>query len=270
VPSAWAGLAAIYKVAPGWGIVDRDYPALAREAAETAIQLSPDLSLPYAVLALGMSEDWPVDFEQSLDLFGEALARDPKNTTAYLWRTVVYVDLGYFDRAETDALQCLEIDPAYEICRSFLAMAALFAGDTARALEIHKTALRHGFFGNTYPFVHFFMATGEEHTALMAMAAGNAARGVNNATVYEYRALTEPGFDYEAEKSLIDQAYFPAGEGEPTWSDLSYWWLPYPLDFRNSPHRKRLIRDIGIYDYWRKHGFPPQCRPLGNNDFECD
>jgi TolB-like protein len=286
---AWSGLAAIYNVAPGWGIADRDYSALAREAAETAIELNPELSLPYAVLALDMSSEWPVDYEQSLALFDEALARNPKNTTVHLWRTVVYLDLGYFDRAERGAQQCLEIDPAYEICRSFLALAALFAGDTERALEIHETALRHGFNGNTNPFLYFYAATGSERTALIAMAANNAARGINKATAYEYRALTDPAFDYEAEKTLIDQAYFPAGAAEPDWdptnpdylflyrqydqlrsSELQYWWFPYPLEFRNSPHRKRMMREIGMPEYWRKHGFPPQCRPIGDNDFECD
>ncbi len=285
---AWAGLAAIYKVATGWGIADRDYDTLAREAAETAIRLAPELSLPYAVLALNEANIWPVDYEQTLALFDEALARDPKNTTAILWRLIVYLDLGYFDRAERDARQCLEIDPAYDICRSFQALAALFAGDTARALEIHEMALRNGFWGNTDPFLHFYAATGQERTALIALAANNAAQGVNRATAYEYRALTDPAFDYEAEKTLIDQAYVRAGETEPDFdfvhpnvlflyrqydqiqsNDLPYWWYPYPLEFRSSPHRKRLIREVGLPVHWRKHGFPPQCKPVGEDDFEC-
>jgi tetratricopeptide (TPR) repeat protein len=285
---AWAGLAAIYNVAPGWAIIDRDYRALAREAAETAIQLNPELSLPYAVLALGLNSDYPVDFERSLALFDEALARNPKNTTAYLWRTIVFLDLGYFDRAERDARQCLEIDSAYDICRSFLALAALYTGDTARALEIHETALRNGFYGNTMPFLYLYVATGEERTALIALAANNAARGTNKATAYAYQAITDPTFDYEAEKTLVDQAYFRAGAAEPDWdpthpdylfiyrqydqlhdSELSYWWFPYPLEFRNSPHRKRLMREVGLPEYWRKHGFPPQCKPVGKDDFEC-
>ena len=46
-------------------------------------------------------------------------------------------------------------------------------------------------------------------------------------------------------------------------------------DHAQEPHlpeeaRKRLMREIGIPAYWRKHGFPPQCRPLGSDDFECD
>ncbi len=286
---AWAGLAAIYNIAPGWGYFDRDYLALAREAAETAIQLSPELSLPYAVLAMNLNSSNPVDYEQALALFEEALVRDPNNTTAYLWRTVVYLDLGFFDRAEQGALKCLDIDPAYEICRSFLAMAVLFAGDTERALEIHETTLRHGFFVNSTPFLYLYAATGEERTALIALAAINTGRGVDKATVYEYRAMTNPSFDFQAEKTLINQAYIPAGTTAPVFglahpdilflyrqydqlqsSDLPYWWFPYPQDFRNSPHRKRLMRQTGMPVYWRKHGFPPQCRPVGADDFECD
>jgi len=286
---AWSGLAATYNVAPGWGFNDRDYSTLAQEAAEKAIQLNPELSLPYAVLALGLNLNLPVDFERMLALFDEALARNPKNTTAYLWRTIVYLDLGYFDKAERDAQQCLDIDPAYEICRSFLALAVLFAGDTERALEIHETALRRGFNGNNFPFLFVFVATGEERTALASMAANNAGRGINKATAFEYRALTDPAFDYQAEKALIDQAYYRAGAAEPDFgpanpdflflyrqydqlktSDLSYWWFPFPLEFRNSPHRKRMMREMGIPAYWRKHGFPPLCRPVGDDDFECD
>ena len=285
---AWSGLAAIYNVAPGWGILDRDYSSLAREAAETAIRLDPELSLPYAVLAMGVGLDWPIDFKRALALFDDALARDPRNTTTILWRTILYLELGYFDRAERDALQCLEIDPAYDICRSFLALAVLFSGDTERALEIHETALRRGFSGNIDPFLYLYVATGKERTALTALAAMNAGRGINKATVYEYRAMTDPTFDYEAEKSLIEQAYYQAGADEPVWrpehpnflflygqydqlheSDLPYWWFPYPLDFRDSPHRKRIMREMGMPDYWREHGFPSQCKPVGDDDFEC-
>ena len=285
---AWAGLAATYAVAPGWGYADRDYRTLAREAAEKAIELNPGLSLPYAVLALSLVSEFPIDFEQSLALFDESLTRDPKNTTAYLWRTNAYLNLGYFDQAEQDAERCLAIDPAYEICRSFLAMAALFAGDTERAIEISNTTLSHGFYGNSLPFLFFYAGTGEEHKALMAVAAYNAANGINKATPYEYQAMVNPAFDYTAEKTLIEQAYVRAGEAEPSWgawhgeylliyrqyeqissAESVYWWFPYPLEYRNSPHRKRLMRDIGLPEYWRKHGFPPHCKAVGDDDFEC-
>ena len=138
------------------------------------------------------------------------------------------------------------------------------------------------------PFLYFFVATSEERTALTALAAYNAGRGINKATAFEYRAMTDPAFDYRAEKSLIDQAYYRAGAAEPDWgpthpdfqfiyrqydqlrsSDNAYWWFPYPLEFRNSPHRKRMMREMGLPEYWRKHGFPPLCQPKGADDFEC-
>jgi len=25
----------------------------------------------------------------------------------------------------------------------------------------------------------------------------------------------------------------------------------------------------GLPEYWRKHGFPPQCKPVSKDDFEC-
>jgi hypothetical protein len=37
-----------------------------------------------------------------------------------------------------------------------------------------------------------------------------------------------------------------------------------------SPHRKRLMREIGSYEFWKVNGFPPQCRAVGDDDFECD
>src|SRR5207342_3319718 len=45
----WEGLAATASVAPSWGFKDRDYMALAAEAAEKALVLDPKLSMPWAV-----------------------------------------------------------------------------------------------------------------------------------------------------------------------------------------------------------------------------
>jgi hypothetical protein len=33
---------------------------------------------------------------------------------------------------------------------------------------------------------------------------------------------------------------------------------------------KAYIKEAGIYDYWQQHGYPPQCLPLGEDDYECD
>ena len=46
----WEGLAAVAVVSPSWGIRDRDYMTLAKQAANRALELDPTLSMPWAVL----------------------------------------------------------------------------------------------------------------------------------------------------------------------------------------------------------------------------
>ena len=47
-------------------------------------------------------------------------------------------------------------------------------------------------------------------------------------------------------------------------------WAPDHARYRRSPQFYDYAAKSGIYDYWREHGFPPQCKPVGNDDFECD
>ena len=39
---------------------------------------------------------------------------------------------------------------------------------------------------------------------------------------------------------------------------------------RRLPEFKTYLRKIGMVDYWQEYGWPDICRPLGDNDFECD
>ena len=49
-----------------------------------------------------------------------------------------------------------------------------------------------------------------------------------------------------------------------------FYWLPMYKPFRESGAFKDLIRRRGIYDIWLSRGFPDICRPVGDDDFECD
>ena len=50
--------------------------------------------------------------------------------------------------------------------------------------------------------------------------------------------------------------------------DPPIWWARDDAWLR-SQSRKRLMQSWHLPEYWRKHGFPPQCRPIGESDFEC-
>jgi len=47
-------------------------------------------------------------------------------------------------------------------------------------------------------------------------------------------------------------------------------WYPFFSDMRNLPGFKTLAADIGFVAYWRKYGWADTCRPLGDDDFECN
>jgi TolB-like protein len=48
------------------------------------------------------------------------------------------------------------------------------------------------------------------------------------------------------------------------------YWSPGFAEVRKTERFKTFIHDIGVYDYWREHGFADICRPVGEDDFECD
>jgi adenylate cyclase len=53
-------------------------------------------------------------------------------------------------------------------------------------------------------------------------------------------------------------------------SGLYYIWNPVMREVRQLARFKELVREIGLVDYWNRFGWPDLCRPVGDDDFECD
>jgi len=293
---AWAGLAAVYSVAPGWGVVDRDYITLADKSANKAIALNPDLALPYAVLGNLENDKFPADFTKAFALFDQAIRLDPKETTAWLWRGINYNTVGYFDKAEQDFAQCLALDPAYENCRGHMAFSKLYMGDTKGSMELHEQSIMNG--GSTAGgalILPTYAATGDLSMVRNMIPYITTFLGIGDdgdVRKLAYRALTQPDFNIEKERGAIESAYERATGKPLDWAsaqgqglavfygnyaavknpgmELQAWWRPYPAALKNSPHRKRWMVEVGLPAYWRKNGFAPQCRPVGDDDFVCD
>jgi len=286
---AQAGLAAAYAIAPSWGFSDRDFLALAEAAAIRAIELSADIALAHAVLGYVAKEQKPPALEQAVAGYDRALELNPNETTVWLWRGLLNMALGYFDPARQDLSRCLELDPAYQNCRRHLARAELLSGNDERTRALNRELQLAGGEPGWMP-LYAYAARGE-HELVLAHVHGYYRRlGLEPLIPYAYRALTDPSFDLESEREEIETVFKAATGDELDWgreddldpisfgvfdllpSDMSWpiQWLPYPVEFAESEYPKRLIRAHGFPDYWRKHGFPPQCRPVGEDDFECD
>ena len=285
---AWEGLAATEIVSDDWIYDDGiNHEPLAKEAALRALELNPDLSMARAVLGLHATSN-DADYLVGIDYLEAAVEKDDKNTTAWLWRGLSFKQLGFLDKAISDFESCLEIDPMYQNCRQHMATVYLMKGDVDRAVELLEFTLEYGFHSITENFVSYLVRNDRRY---LAMLIADIKTDLDAAPVVEWiRAIENPDADNSAGLARLEDWASNSGTGR-TLADIpdiyvsfraydeleqggvtSRWilWHPDAAEFRGTLQFKRLVRATGLVDYWFERGFPPQCRPLGDNDFECD
>ena len=283
---AWAGLAAVEIVANGWIYDDGiDHAPLAQVAAERALSLNPELSMPLAVL--GHIASNKNDFAASLGYFAAALEKDPKNSSAWLWQGLRQMELGFMDEAIASLNQCLAIDAGYLNCHQHLAYTYLLNGDVETAVELSNETLEYLFNSTNDGFVSTYVRTGHRNLALYI---ADAKLGSTGAPVIEWiRAIENPNADNSAGFArLMDWERHTDSEIKLTWVPSIYltfrayeelienpewatyvFWHPDGDEFRTTPQFKTLVHSLGLFEYWQAQGFPPQCKPIGDDDFEC-
>ena len=285
--AAWEGLAAVYAVVEGWGIVGREYPKLALEAAQTALALNDGLSLAYSTIGLVFSDNHPFRWKDAIENFKLATENGSKNATNFLFLAGTYMTLGYSELAMNAINQCLGLDPQYGNCHRFKAMIYLLLGERDKGIDLLLRSLESGVTGPQPLFVSALALSGHRIAALLL---ADSYTGHTGAPIKEWVNLIENpnidrsealrAFDHWVERENIsvnmfipmliafgiyDQATHESHQGY-IWSI----WLPEFAKFRQSPQFKKLVSEYEMLPFWQSHGFPPQCRPIGDQDFECD
>ena len=284
---AWEGLSAVYAIASSWGITDRDYSALAVDAAKRALEIDPDLSMPYAVVGLTYRTHYPTPWEVSLTNLQTAIAKDPKNANAHLWLGMNYMGIGYHDQSMAAFDRCLEIDEAFRLCRKYKSIVHLFKGEEEAAIKLAEVNAEAGYFSDFDAYLPTLLARGDRLTALTLSRTLNWQEDFPHADYMD--VISDPTDDaYERfvalerwaakrnvdllDKTNLVLAYraYDRMNVENFDNDYEDLWLPAFAHFRKAPEFKQLALNLGLVDYWRVNGFPDQCRPLSEVDFECD
>ncbi len=281
---AWETLSAAQWVTADWYRDKTDYLAHSILSANKAIELDPTLSMPYAVLA--SNESLEGNLIESIRLFDQAIVNDPKNASAYLWRAINFRTLGYFDESIKDLLKCLDIDPMYLNCTQHLAATYLAKGEVETALQIFEGVLAENFHSMDYVFVPVYLERGQR---LVAMLLVDRFPPNSQAPVKELiEAIEDPNGDQKLRRARFDRWSESFGNRKVDNSLFLFAWKEYDrvtLDtgdaetmvwtrfgagFRNSQYFPKYIRDSGALKYWQAKGFPPRCRAVGTDDFQCE
>jgi hypothetical protein len=87
-----------------------------------------------------------------------------------------------------------------------------------------------------------------------------------------YQGLLRLAFGATAARLGDSELALTAFEDSMAWSpgQLYLIWRPVFRDMRQLPRFKTFMREMGLLDYWQEYGWPDLCRPVGNDDFECD
>jgi len=284
---AWEGLAAAEVVSNDWVRDDIDHLPLARDAAEQALSLDPDLSMPLAVLGMIAAEE-DHDMSSAIDYLDAAIEKDPRNTTAWLWLGYWQYGLGFFDEAAKSQRTCVSLDPGYLNCRQHLANVSRSSGDVDTALKLNEMANENVFDSISDALVSAYVRRGERY---LAVRIADNRMGNAGAPVIEWiRAIENPDGDNSSGLARLkdwerqtDTGVTIAQAIPYAWLNFRAWdeiakdpaafsfllWHPDSGEFRNTEIYKTVARESGVFDYWQARGFPPQCKPVGEDDFEC-
>jgi tetratricopeptide (TPR) repeat protein len=188
-------------------------------------------------------------------------------------------------RAIKDFQSCLAIDPGYLNCKQHMATAYLIQGDHELATQYYEETLEENFHSTDDTFVAHYVHSGRRLTAVLIASTSIFANYApikdwisaienpdqnHSARIARWRRFAESENYDECGLSAVivalrlDHCYNSTAD-----SALQSVWHPDAAYYRETLAFKDLVKRK-LMTYWQKHGFPPQCRPLEDGDFECD
>jgi TolB-like protein len=288
---AWEYKAAVQLLMENYGYSDLPVSELYRrgmEYAERALEIEPNSATALAAIA-NMQTDQATsgyaqhDWSDIIDRYTRALDIDPRNGSALNWRGLAYGWIGDMEAALGDFRQCVEYEPYYEPCVENLQWYLADMGRYDEAMQVLTGALDAGVAKFLYAHLLMLADTGNE---IAFKAATNDIQALrdwrHHDELYEaYRNLDADHSDlvtsilafYEAhpERSadFMYTTLIALGHDVKTRNSIGTWGMA-GRKYRRSEKFRRAMHDSGLLAYWQEHGFPPVCRPVGDDDFECD
>jgi len=262
----------------------------ALSAALKAIELEPNLADAYA--ALGLIRSMRGEFIEAALAYDKAYELITGSSFSNLGNYIgLLQDVGYFKRAHELLEEVIKSDPLNGGYRVGLAESFGYLSDMQRAEEAYE--LVRAIYGDDCFLcnLHITMArlgSGQAVTSkdiLISSPIHDAAKEhlespkEGLAELRQFYSNTDnldPG-------SITSIAFWAAYFGDPEFAmdalekvvntdagAINNYWCPLMKQVRQLPRFNKLVKKIGLVDYWEQLGWPDMCHKLDNGDFECD
>ena len=298
---AWEIRSALQFLLVGYGYRVLEQAEVVRRTtdfANRALALNPNSSIALASLAyvrvpttlrdgvLFEKADWGFLLQQ----LTRAIEINPRNDSALNWRGLAYFSVGDVDKSEADFRACIDFSPLSAPCKENLIMVLAGQRRDEEAYAQFLSALDHGIAKPREADLALLARMGEKTVFKLITNSEDLLFGWNEHEAL-YHAFRNPDGDHQ--KLIRSMENFFALHPErrnwtlkiarPYLGNLSVWSEledSYTLVFwsiseshtqlRQTEEFRTFIRHSGILDYWLQNEFPPQCRAVGDGDFECD
>ena len=282
---AWSSLAAAHTTLPSYSDApsDEHYP-LAVSAAQHALMLDDSLAEAHAVLGdmARVDRKWG----EAEAYYLRAIASEPKNSTAHLWYAEHLVMVGRLHDALEESLIAVQLDPLHPATNKTAAGIYLWSNDIQNALKYGAAARDLGHRSGLYFLAMANAHLGEFNRAIELAEQLDELRGAPRMKLF-IEAQMDPGkrplfFKMVAEQEMassfirfigytsfgrVDDAYQWANMNRNPARFTYLWviWRPTMAPFRQDPRFAELVTELGLLDYWREHGWPDACQPVGDS-----
>ena len=281
--AAWSGLAATYVVYPDYLPMNRRQSLIdAREAAEKSLELKPGQAEPIAVLGLVAAQDYR--WSDAMEYFDLAIALNPGEPSAFLWKGIQLLEVGYPDKAERALRKAVDLAPGTGVNNSWLAAALLLNGEIEEAERYANRGLDldHMFASAVLSEIyemrgdlvsaaaiiddwHRFSGIEPFRSASLAYAARGDAQLESEITEWALHASGTAGGRAPVRSLLIIKSPRALELMQTLVSDapamIANLWFPRYAYLRALPDFEILLEEIKLPDYWNENGWPRWCKP---------
>lgn len=288
---AWAMRAALQSLMDEYGyskISRQESDQAGLDYANHALTLDQNTALAYAVKAkIRMNANEQLrgqfDYAEIIADFNKSLALDPHNASTLNWLGLTYQHLGFLEQSAESYNKCIEYEPRYNPCYANLLFLTSFRGHDEISLQLLSDGLSIGVLDvsdvpfrvlarhdlsiafmmalNTEPYFQGWHRIGEIYQAFQNLEADHS-KLLKDATAY---ISNKPRWQLGFQRFILT----PLGYFNPEYS-LDPFLYEYRLTSENFLLFKQHIKKSGTFKYWQEHGYPPICRAIGDDDFECD